>query len=37
MQFEIRVNDELEGWDLISLNSIETEEGLEDEVIATFL
>lgn len=36
MKFELMVNDELEGWDIVENGGIDSDEGVEDSVIATF-
>lgn len=35
-KYLIKINDELEGWDVIEKSGIESEEGNEDSVVATF-
>jgi len=36
MKFDIRINDELEGFDIIELDGIRWDEGNEDAIVATF-
>jgi hypothetical protein len=36
MKFVIKVNQELEGWDIVEVNGIQSDEGFEDSVVATF-
>lgn len=35
-KFLLKTNDELEGWDVIERDGIQSEEGVEDSVVATF-
>ena len=36
MRFYIKANQDLEGWNIIEKDGIQSEEGFEDSVIATF-
>lgn len=36
MRFDIRINNDLEGWEIIEIDAIMSDKGLEDAIVATF-